>query len=126
MKTRFLFFALFTLLWGISLRVSAQANSQQIKTNLQTGNAIALSPLFADYVDLRLPDVHNSYSKAEAVQQMSAFFQKNRPTGFSVKHEGTAPNGSKFLIGTLQTASGSFRTAIVIRQNQIQELNLEK
>lgn len=126
MKPRlfYLIILLVALVFGATT-LKAQ-NTAQIKSSLQKGNATELAQHFADNLDLTLLNDDNSYSKADAIQRVQSFFQQYRPTDFAVKHEGTAPNGSKFVIGTLNTASGSFRTSIVIRQNQIQELSIEK
>ncbi len=126
MKSRFfLIIILLTAVFVGSTKLKAQ-NTAQIKSSLQSGNATALSQHFADNLDITLPNDDNNYSRSEALQRMTTFFQQYSPTNFAVKHEGTAPNGSKFMIGTLNTSSGSFRTSIVIRQNQIQELSIEK
>lgn len=126
MKSPFLFLVLLTALLASSINLKAQANAGQIKLSLQTGNADGLAQHFASSIDISLLGTDDSYSKEDAMQRIQLFFQQYRPTGFIIKHEGTAPDGAKFLIGTLQTASGSFRTSIVVRQNQIQELSIEK
>ena len=125
MKTRFFCLAACAVLFSLSIALRAQTSSQ-VQNALKNGNADALVQSFADPIDLRLPNNDDTYDKSDAARHLQVFFLQNRPTAFSVKHEGTAPNGAKFIIGTLQTTSGSYRTSLVIRQNQIQELSIEK
>ena len=126
MKRCFLFAILLLALILGGGRVYAQSNLSQIKNELQVGNVINLARSFASEIDLTLPSGSDTYGKAAAAQQLLNFFQSNTPQSFTIKHNGTAPDGSTFMVGTMATSGGNYRTYLVFRQNAIQELSFEK
>lgn len=124
MKRLTLKIALLLVLLFVGLGVFAQ--NQNITNSLKSGNATELAKYFSSSVELVILDDEDSYSKTEAKSKVNSFFTAKSPKGFSVKHEGTAPNGSKFIMGTLNTAKGSFRTYVVIKNKTIAELSFEQ
>ena len=103
----------------------AQSSLSSISKSLKSGDASTLSQYFDNSLELIILDDEDSYSKTEARSKVQSFFQSNSPRSFVMKHQGSAPNGSKYIIGTLTTSSGSFRTYIVVKNNRIQELSFE-
>jgi len=115
--------ALFLLLFTYT---QAQNPTESIKAALKTGNTDALAQFFAPSIDLILPDKEDRYTRQAATEEVRRFFTQNRPTGFTQKHETTAPNGAKCIIGNLQTSGGSYRTGVLIKNGKIEDLTLEK
>lgn len=81
---------------------------------LRTGNITELSKYIDDSVDITLPDKSDSYSKAQATMILRDFFSSNGVKSFEVKHKGDNA-GSQFCIGTLNTASGNYRTTVFMK-----------
>lgn len=108
----------------------AQAQSfDNIVQAFKSGNASVLAASFQANVEITIKDAGNSYSKSQAEMVLKNFFITNRPNGFSVVHQGTSPEGSKYFIGTLSTPSGNYRTYVYAKAANgaltIQEIRLE-
>lgn len=88
---------------------------------LKSGNSAELSKYFDDSVEVTLPDMSNSYSKAQAQLIVKDFFNNNGVKGFELKHKGDAPNGH-YCIGTLQTNAGNFRTHVMLKAKSGKEV----
>ena len=87
------------------------AGLDDVISALRSGNANELSKYIDDNVEIALPDKSNMYSRAQAVMVLQDFFSNNGVKSFEVKHKGDN-GGSQFVIGTLQTRSGSYRTTV--------------
>ena len=81
---------------------------------LRSGNATELSKYVDNSIEISLPDKTDTYSRAQALMILQDFFSGNGVKGFEVKHKGE--NGeNQFVIGTLQTRNGSFRTTVFMK-----------
>ncbi|MCK5730964.1 MAG: DUF4783 domain-containing protein [Draconibacterium sp.] len=111
-----------------SLNTSAQI-PDEIILSLQTGNAKVLASYFNDNVELVVIDNDNVYSKAQAKQIVSNFFNSFTPESFNVIHQG-GKEGSKYVIGNLVTDNGNFRIYFLLKNNSgkdyIHQLRIEK
>lgn len=110
MKNRITYIALFIFL-NFSYKVNAQS-LEQVAGLIRAGNATELSKYFENNVEISLKESGNSYSKAQAEQVLANFFSKNSPKGFTIMHQGTSPEGSKYIIGNLMTAGGNYRVYV--------------
>lgn len=127
MKTRNLLTALFVIQFLFVLPLQAQnSTTDGLKAALTAGNAVTLAQFFAPQVDFVTPDEDDRFSKTEAVVKLTQFFAQYRPNSFTLKHETTAPNGARYLIGNLSTNGGIFRTSLLIKDNAIQEISFEQ
>lgn len=101
----------------------------EIILSLKSGNAKVLSEYFNQNVELVVLDNDNVYSKAQAEQIVSNFFNNHEPEGFGVIHNG-GKEGAKYVIGNMVTKSGNFRVYFLLKQNQgkdyIHQLRIEK
>lgn len=111
-----------------SITVNAQ-RFDGIVNAIKTGNASALAANFNSNVEITISGNGNSYSKAQAEQVVKNFFAQHQPKSFSVAHEGTSPEGSKYFIGTLTTSAGTFRVYVYAKAGggtlSVQELRFE-
>lgn len=121
------------LLSGL-LCITHQTHAQvpeEIILSLQTGNSKVLSEYFNQNVELVVLENDNVYSKAQAKQIVSNFFNANtpEPQGFTILHQG-GKEGAKYLIGNLKTNNGSFRVYFLLKKNgskeYIHQLRIEK
>ena len=71
-----------------------------------------------------------SYSKSQAEMVLKSFFAAHKPKTFTIAHEGTSPQGSKYFIASLTSASGNYRTYVYAKtvKNElvIQEIRFEE
>jgi Domain of unknown function (DUF4783) len=110
--------------------IAAKAQNNTINAALSGGDSHTLAMYFDNNVNVTILDNENTYSKAQAEMVIKDFFAKHQPKSFAPVHEGTSPEGSKFSVGTLTTASGNFRTFVLIKQKGttflIQEIRFEE
>ena len=96
---------------------------------LKAGNASQISKYFDNTIDITLQDKTNSYSKSQAELVLKDFFISNPVIDFGVIHSGDNA-GSQYLIGTLKTKKGTYRTTVYMKQKAdrqvLQELRFEK
>ncbi|MCL6523029.1 MAG: DUF4783 domain-containing protein [Thermoflavifilum sp.] len=95
---------------------------------LRTGNVNALSQYFDNMVQITLMDQSNSYSKAQATMVLKDFFDKNPVRSFQLIHQGG--QDSRFGIGKMVTANGTYRITFFLRQHNpnqyvLQEIRFE-
>ncbi len=81
---------------------------------IKDGKAAELGKYMDENIEISLPDKSNNYSKAQAVLILKDFFENNGVKDFEVKHKGDQ-NGGQYLVGTLQTKSGSYRTTVFLK-----------
>lgn len=115
---------LLTLILALGLFGSLPAQPNPVDgvvSALRQGNAGQLAAYFDDNVELSLPDKSDNFSKAQAQQIIRDFFSNNGVKGFTVKHQGESPGGH-FLIGMLQTRTGTLRTNVFLKQKDGKEL----
>ena len=111
--------------------METQAQSfDNIASSIRTGNASALAASFQSNVEITIKEAGNSYSKSQAEMVLKNFFASHQPKSFSIAHEGTSPEGSKYFIGTLTTSSGNYRTYVYAKSASgaltIQEIRFEE
>jgi len=80
------------LLLGIFITIALFFSPAPISDNLVTafknGDANAIAEYFDSSVDLSIPDNEDVYSNIQAKLVLKTFFLKNKPTGFTVVHNG--------------------------------------
>jgi hypothetical protein len=89
--------------------------SDEIATAIRSGNAGAIAKYFAGNVDLKILNLENIYSKAQAELLLREFFSKHTLKSFNIAHKSALKNDSQFAIGTLETTSGKFRINFVMK-----------
>ena len=108
------------LLTGIFLILTITLSASPIDDNLakalKTGDSEGISGYFGTSVYLSIPNNEGVYSKTQAKLILKTFFLKNKPTGFSIVHNGESKNNSHYSIGNLTTAKSSFRTYVLYKE----------
>jgi len=102
--------------------VSAQDRVEIISNALKKGDAPGLSAYFHATVDLTVLQKNGTYSKSQAEQVVQNFFNENKPSAFTVNHNGTSGEGSKYIIGELTASTGAYRVYIYFKNLNGQEL----
>jgi len=120
---------IFCVVFSFNLSLKAQ-NFDNLSNALRTGNSSSLAASFQSNVEITIKDAGNSYSKSQAEMVLKNFFSSHPPKGFSIAHEGTSPEGSKYFIGNLSTSTGNYRTYVYAKASNgalsIQEIRFEE
>jgi hypothetical protein len=102
----------------------------EIAIALKSGNASEVSKYFDTSIELRTLGKSNVYSKNQAEMVLKDFFDNNQPKNFTVIHRGASAKGARYAIGNLETAKGTYRTYLYIKDVSgklyIQELSIEQ
>jgi hypothetical protein len=100
----------------LTLVLSASPISDNLSRALQNGDSEEISRHFGVSVDLSIPKNEGVYSKIQAKLILKTFFLKNKPSEFSIVHNGDSKNNSYYSIGNLSTSKGNFRTYILYKE----------
>ncbi len=96
---------------------------------IRSGNPKNISSYFIDNIDLKVIDQEDVYSKQQAEMILKDFFSKHPVKAYSVAHKSVEKSGSQYVIGTLETTNGKFRTYFLIKtaagKTLIQQFKIE-
>ena len=127
MKTKYLFMTTLLVLTATALLSFTQ--NDDIVAALKAGNVEKMAKYFDSMVDVSLPGKSNSFSKGQAELVIKDFFNLNKVKSFELQHLGSNPS-SNFIIGTLVTNGGTYRTTVYMRnkgdKNLIQGIEFEQ
>lgn len=100
-----------------------------VASAIRSGNPKNISKFFIDNIDLKVIEQEDVYSKQQAEMILKDFFGKHAVKSYTVAHKSEPKNGSQYVIGTLETANGKFRTYFLIKatgaQTLIQQFRIE-
>ena len=112
MKTKHLFN--FLILFSMAVMITSFTQKEDIVSALKTGSVDKMAKYFDHMVDVSVPGKSSTYSKGQAEMVLKDFFVLNRVRNFEIQHSGSNPT-SNFIIGTLTTGSGNYRTTVYMR-----------
>lgn len=102
----------------------------KISEAFSSANVSAISSMFDAQVDMAVNGEEEAMDKPEAEKALRNFFTAHSPRSFSMVHKGVSPNDVHYLIGTLNTSTGEFRTTIYLHKAGdkfvIQSLEIEE
>jgi len=99
------------------LGVFAQADViSDAKLAIKAGSSKELIRFCNDMVELKINDESANYSKTQAEFVLKDFFKKFPPNDFQYIHQGSSPEGIKYIIGKYTHGQGSFRVLIYVKQ----------
>jgi hypothetical protein len=126
MKTRSLIIVLF---FAFASSVFAADIIDDISSAIRSGNPKSISKYFIENIDLKVIAQEDVYSKQQAEMILRDFFSKHTVKSFAVAHKSEQKNGSQYVIGTLETSNGKFRTYFLLKtaggQTLIQQFRIE-
>ena len=100
-----------------------------IVISLKDGNAPALAKFFNKNIELVVIDKDDVFSKAQAEQIVTDFFEQYQAERFNIIHEG-GKEGARYGIGNLVTDKGVFRVSFLLKgdgdKTYIHQLRIEK
>ncbi len=122
---KFFTYGIIALIFCLSSFVSVD----EVISAIKNGSASQLSKFFDDTIEITLPDKTNAYSKSQGELVLKDFFVNNGVKNFEIVHKGENA-GVQFIIGTLDTKNGEYRTTIYMKQKGdkqlLQEIRFEK
>jgi hypothetical protein len=126
MKTRSLIIILF---FSFATSLFAADIIDDIAGAIRSGNPKNISKYFIENIDLKVIEQEDVYSKQQAEMILKDFFGKHAVKSFAVAHKSEPKSGSQYVIGTLETSNGKFRTYFLIKntgtQTLIQQFRIE-
>ena len=129
----FLFFSLLlvSVAYAAPTPPDDDVSMEVIAKAINDGDAATLANYLDATVDITVIDKEGSYDKSNATRVLKDFFAAQKPKSFTQMHSGT-PKGkdAQYVIGTLQTATLSFRVYVYMKtqgdKTLIQEMRFEK
>lgn len=88
---------------------------EDIASAIRSGNPKNISSYFIEQIDLKVIDQEDVYSKQQAEMILKDFFAKHPVKAFSIAHKSVEKSGSQYIIGTLETINGKFRTYFLVK-----------
>ena len=104
-------FGVLLLTGTLLLLLTAFTQKEDVVAALRAGSAEKMAKYFDNMVDVSVPGKSNTFSKGQAEMVLKDFFSLNRVKGFELEHSGSNPSAN-FIIGTLLTSGGTFRTTV--------------
>ncbi|MCB2220911.1 MAG: DUF4783 domain-containing protein [Bacteroidetes bacterium] len=131
MKFRTLITGALILLFNIGISQNSDQIMSDIKTSIKNMNASKLATYFHDRIDLEVGEVDGNYSKRQAEVIMQDFFKKAPVKSFTINHNGSSNDGSKYMIGTYISNSGKeYRVYLLMKKSdeklRISQLQFEE
>jgi hypothetical protein len=96
--------------------------TDDVASAVRSGNPKNISRFFIENIDLKVIDQEDVYSKQQAEMILKDFFTKHPVKSFTIAHKSEPKNGSQYVIGTLETTNGKFRTYFLIKPSGVQTL----
>jgi hypothetical protein len=120
------FITLFILLSATAaLAMSYSQNAsdviKKVSSALQIGDSQELSKYFTKTIELEILGEENFYSISQAEILLKDFFEKNKPSKFTINHQGVKETSS-FAIGTLIIKNGNLRVSFFMKSENNQTL----
>ena len=92
--------------------------TKNIEAAMKAGSAKELVKFFNETVELKIDGASSNYSRNQSEMVLRQFFQKNPVRGFSYIHQGSSPEGLKYVIGKYQFDGGSYRTLMFLKKTK--------
>ncbi len=106
----------------------------EIASAIRSGNPKNISKYFIENIDLKVIDQEDVYSKQQAEMILKDFFTKHPVKTYTIAHKSdpkyNSPKySSQYVIGTIETTNGKFRTYFLIKtlgaETLIQQFRIE-
>lgn len=122
---------LITLCLALTAPLGQSADTiKNIEAAMKAGSAKELVKYFNDTVEVKIDGSTSNYSRNQSEMVLRQFFQKNPVRGFSYIHQGSSPEGLKYLIGKYEFEGGSYRTLMFLKKSgtgyQVDMLNFTR
>jgi hypothetical protein len=122
-KKFIIFFILLSATAAFALNYNQNANEviKKVSSAIQIGDSQELSKYFTKTIELEILGEENFYSISQAEILLKDFFEKNKPSKFTINHQGVKETSS-FAIGTLIIKNGNLRVSFFMKSENNQTL----
>jgi hypothetical protein len=122
-KKFIIFFILLSATAAFALSYNQNANEviKKVSSAIQIGDSQELSKYFTKTIELEILGEENFYSISQAEILLKDFFEKNKPSKFTINHQGVKETSS-FAIGTLIIKNGNLRISFFMKSENNQTL----
>jgi hypothetical protein len=122
-KKFIIFFILLSATAAFALSYNQNANEviKKVSSAIQIGDSQELSKYFTKTIELEILGEENFYSISQAEILLKDFFEKNKPSKFTINHQGVKETSS-FAIGTLIIKNGNLRVSFFMKSENNQTL----
>jgi len=110
-----------TAVFALSNTQNASDVIKKVSSALQSGDSKELSKYFTKTIELEILGEENFYSTSQAEILLKDFFEKNKPSKFTINHQGLKETSS-FAIGTLIVKNGNLRVSFFMKSENNQTL----
>ncbi len=130
-KTLFIVFTLLCVATAFTVGITQNASEviKKVSAALQKGDSQEISKHFTKTVEIDILGEENFYSLSQAEILLKNFFEKSKPTKFTINHQGIK-DASSFAIGTLTITNGNLRVSFFMKtendQTLIHQLRIEQ
>jgi len=101
--------------------VYAQQDDQvieQVHKAMKETNSKNLASFFHTTVDLEVSNTDGNFSKNQAEMIIQEFFSQNPVKSFTIKHQGSSNDGSKYIIGLYTSKNNTgYRVYILLKRS---------
>ena len=130
---KILSFLIFSILLNITIgqpHPSQENIIDNVVKAIKAMDAEKLSTYFSETVDLEAGESDGSFSNTQAKIIFKQFFNDYPLTSFSLNHQGSSNDGSKYFIGTYKTSKAEYRLYVLMKSQDekmsIQEIQFEE
>lgn len=105
--------------------------AQTFKNSVQTNDALLLSDLLDNTVELTFANNHSTYTKKHTEIILSDFYRKYRPKTLKIDYcSNLSPIGVQYVIGTIESPKQRFKVYLFVinkdHKKVIQEIKITK
>jgi len=111
---KLLYLPLFIVMW-MAPAVNITDPINNVAALIKKGNVAELTKLLAPTVEITILDEDNSYSKDQAEQILTKFFNEHKPASISILHKVNSSASYRFGVLMLTTDKGVFRVAFTLK-----------
>lgn len=120
---------------GAMLLIAGLAQAQadiaaKVNDAIKNSDAIALTKLMQNQVEISIADFEGAVSKEEAQKKLSQFFASHKVNAYSPKHNGTSKMGDQYYIGEMKSGATLYRVTVFVKKTKdgtrVSQLRIEE
>jgi Domain of unknown function (DUF4783) len=120
---------------GAMLLIAGLAQAQadiaaKVNDAIKNSDAIALTKLMQNQVEISIADFEGALSKEEAQKKLTQFFVNHKVNAYSPKHNGTSKMGDQYYIGEMKSGATLYRVTVFVKKTKdgtrVSQLRIEE
>lgn len=99
----------------------------EIAKSFNNNDAAGISSRFAETLDLNIGSTDGTFGKKQASVVLKDFLDKNKISGFTIKHKGASNERTQYAISSMKTKNKAWSVYVLINtDNKITQLQIEE